>query len=214
MAHTVLKVAKARFHIGLISKTLMKPLVSILCVIFLAALFAAQPTFAQKPDSAYLRSLVPRQSPMAVAKVNIGDAYIKVVYSRPFKRGRLIFGTKEEKALVPYGEVWRLGANEATEITLTKDITIAGKPLKAGTYSLFAIPYKDKFTILINSELGLWGQFRMDEKKEVMRFDVPTGETEGEFEAFTIFFKKPEGNETEMMLVWDRTKVVIPIKVG
>ncbi len=168
---------------------------------------------AQKPDSNYIRSLAPRQSPMAVAKVNIGEAYIKVVYSRPFKRGRLIFGTKEEKALVPYGEVWRTGANEATEITLTKDIEIAGNPLKAGTYSLFTIPQKDKFTVLINSELGLWGQFRMDEKKEVMRFDVPTGETEGEFEAFTIFFKKPEGNSTEMMLVWDRTKVVIPITV-
>ncbi|MFN3426938.1 MAG: DUF2911 domain-containing protein [Candidatus Thermochlorobacter sp.] len=180
--------------------------------LFALSSFAAS-AFAQKPDSNYIRSLAPRQSPMAVAKVNVGDAYIKVVYSRPFKKGRLIFGTKEEKALVPYGEVWRTGANEATEITLTKDIKIAGKPLKAGTYSLFTIPHKDKFTVLINSELGLWGHFRMNEKKEVLRFDIPTGETEGEFEAFTIFFSASEGNSTEMMMVWDKTKVVIPITV-
>jgi hypothetical protein len=183
------------------------------CLLILSA-FAVQSALAQKPDSNYIKALAPRPSPMSVAKVTVGDAYIKVVYSRPFKKGRMIFGTKEEKALQPYGEVWRVGANEATEMTVTKDVTIGGKALKAGTYSMFGVPQKDKFTVIINSELGLWGQFKMDEKKEVMRFDVPVGQTEGEYEAFTMMFKKPEGNATELMLVWDKMKVVIPIKVG
>jgi hypothetical protein len=192
----------------------IQPMRLVFFFLLVLSALATQTALAQKPDSNYIKALAPRPSPMSVAKTTIGDAYIKVVYSRPFKKGRLIFGTKEEKALVPYGEVWRLGANEATEITLTKDITIGGKSLKAGTYSMFAIPQKDKFTVIINSELGLWGQFRMDEKKEVLRFDVPVGQTEGEFEAFTMMFKKPEGNTTELMLVWDMMKVVIPIKVG
>ena len=82
-----------------------------------------------------------RPSPMGMARISLGDAYLRVVYSRPYKRDRTnIFGTKESGALVPYGEIWRTGANEATEITVTKDVLVAGKRLPAGTYSLFTTP--------------------------------------------------------------------------
>ena len=76
-----------------------------------------------------------------MARITLGDAYVRVVYSRPYKRGRNnIFGTKESGAIVPYGERWRTGANEATEITVTKDVLVAGQKLAAGTYSLSTTP--------------------------------------------------------------------------
>jgi len=86
-----------------------------------------------------------RPSPMGMARIMLdGDAYVRVVYGRPYKRGREnIFGSTESKALVPYGERWRTGANEATEITVTKDVLVGGKKLAAGTYSLCTTPGAD-----------------------------------------------------------------------
>src|SRR6516164_3013766 len=92
-----------------------------------------------------------RTSLMAVASILYKDSYFKIVYSQPQKRGREIFGK-----LVPFGQVWRTGANEATELTATADINVNGVLLKAGTYSLFSIPEKDKWTIVINRDLGQW----------------------------------------------------------
>src|SRR5687768_11160485 len=80
-------------------------------------------------------AVTPPLSPLAITRVRYKDAYIKVTYSQPHKRGREVFGR-----LVPYGQVWRMGANEATEVTLTRDMQVNGQPLRAGTYSLFSIP--------------------------------------------------------------------------
>ena len=109
-----------------------------------------------------------RPSPLAIVAIRYKDAYIKITYSQPQKKGREIFGK-----LVPYDQVWRTGANEATELTTTKNIQINGTLLKAGTYSLFTIPQKDSWTIIINSEVGLWGAYNYNSKLDVMRFDVP-----------------------------------------
>src|SRR5688572_28697951 len=87
-----------------------------------------------------------RPSPLALATVKNKTTYVKITYSQPHNNGRAIFGS-----LVPYGQVWRTGANEATEITVTKDITINSVLLKAGTYSIFTIPEKEKWTIIINA---------------------------------------------------------------
>src|SRR5262245_45673147 len=95
-----------------------------------------------------------RTSPYDIVALRSKDTYVKITYSQPQKKNRQIFG-----GLVPYGKVWSIGANEATEITCTRDITINGILLKAGTYSLFAIPFADKWTIIVNSELGLWGSY-------------------------------------------------------
>src|SRR6478609_8610578 len=111
-------------------------------------------------------ALPPRSSPLSVISMRYKDAYVKIVYSQPHKRGREIFGK-----LVPYGEVWRTGANEATEITLTRDLFINGTLLPAGTYSLFTIPANDKWTIIINKDLGLWGAYNYNIKQDVLRFD-------------------------------------------
>ena len=99
-----------------------------------------------------------RPSPMGMARITLGDAYVRVVYSRPYKRERNnIFGTKESGAVVPYGERWRTGANEATEITVTRDVMIGGQKLAAGTYSVSTTPGPDTWKVHFNSKLGLDG---------------------------------------------------------
>ena len=158
------------------------------------------------PSAQAQEALEPKPSPMSVAIMKKDDAYVKIVYSRPHKRDRKIFGAME-----PYGKVWRLGANEATEITLTKDMTFGGKPLAAGTYSMYAIPEKDQWTIIFNSALGEWGAYNYDETKDVMRLEVPTQKAEETYEPFTIMFNE-EG--TEMAMAWDMTKVVVPVGVS
>jgi len=151
------------------------------------------------------KALEPRPSPMAVAKMKKDDAYIKVVYSQPHLRNRKMIGEQE-----PYGQVWRLGANEATEITLTEDVKLGGKEVEAGTYSMFAIPEKDKWTIILNSDLGLWGAYEYDESKDVVRFDVPVQKNKDKYEPFTIKFDE---TGTKMMMMWDTMMVEVPVEV-
>ncbi|MGB3182459.1 MAG: DUF2911 domain-containing protein [Cyclobacteriaceae bacterium] len=157
------------------------------------------PTLAQN-------AITPEPSPLDLVSVKLNDLYVKVVYSRPHMRGREIFGD-----LVPYQEVWRTGANEATEITLTEDVMFAGKELAAGTYTIFTIPYEDHWTIIINRELGQWGSFKYDEEMNLFTVDVPVEQTDVAYEPFTITFDLNR-ESTDMNLIWDRTKVTIPIK--
>lgn len=149
----------------------------------------------------------PRPSPLAVVSSRYKDTYIKVTYSQPHKHGRNIFG-----GLVAYGQVWRTGANEATELTVTRDIKINGKDLAAGTYSLFTIPGKESWTVILNAELGLWGSYNYNSKLDVMRFEVPVAQAnEFVYEAFTILID-PRNSRADMILAWDRTKVIIPLQ--
>jgi hypothetical protein len=135
---------------------------------------------------------------------------IKVVYCQPYKKGRLIFGEKEEGALQPYGQYWRLGANEATEITISRDINFAGKPLKAGTYRMYAVPGKSSWQVGLNSELGKWGAMEPDYDLDVLKVEVPAETTPSETEQFTINFSGDAG-AVNMDFVWDKTKVTVPI---
>ncbi len=157
-------------------------------------------TFAQEP-------LKPRPSPLELVTMKYEDTYVKITYCRPSKKGRDIFG-----ALVPYGEVWRTGANEATEITITGDIKIGNHELKAGTYSLFTIPEEEEWTIIINSDLGQWGAFRYNTEHDVLRFQAKTVKTDQVYEPFTIEFEQNGAQKTNLLLIWDRTRVIIPIE--
>ena len=148
----------------------------------------------------------PRPSPVGLATLRYKDAYVKVTYSQPQKKGRKIFG-----GLVPYGEIWRTGANEATEITLTRDMTIMDQVVKAGTYSLFTIPGEDTWTIILNTDLGLWGSYNYNPKLDLMRFAVPTTVNDVNFEAFTIIFD--QRNElADLLIMWDDVKLSLPLK--
>ncbi|MDX1639872.1 MAG: DUF2911 domain-containing protein, partial [Balneolaceae bacterium] len=128
-------------------------------------------------------------------------------YGQPYKRGRDIFG-----GLEAYGEVWRTGANEATELTTTRDILFAGNPLEAGTYALFTIPGKDQWTIILNSQLGQWGAFEYDSSYDVLRVDVDRVKKKEITEAFTIEFEEVQNDSTSITMEWDSTQVKIPIE--
>lgn len=137
---------------------------------------------------------------------------LKVVYCSPSKRGRLIFGDSSAAALVPYGKYWRLGANEATEITFSKDISIDGKPLKAGSYRMYAVPKELSWEISFNSELGKWGYNEPDYSKDVLKINVPTEKATQELEQFTISFSS-DSTSLSMKIDWDKTHLRIPITV-
>jgi hypothetical protein len=151
-------------------------------------------------------SFLSRASPLALAAVRYKDAYLKITYSQPLKKGREIFGK-----LVPYGQVWRLGANEATEVTLTKDMLINNVLLKAGTYSLFTIPQADKWTMIINSDTGLWGAYNYNQKLDVLRFDIPVQTNPEITEAFTISIAQ-KNDLADLLILWDNVKVLVPLK--
>lgn len=151
-------------------------------------------------------AIVPRPSPLAILTARYKDTYLKITYSQPHKKQRTVFGE-----LVPYGQVWRTGANEATEITLTKDIFIKGQLLAAGTYSLFTIPDKDKWVIIVNKDLGMWGSYNYNQKMDVLRFDVPVALVDDVvYEPFTIRIDQ-KNNKAEISLVWDKTTVSFPV---
>ncbi|MDQ8005129.1 MAG: DUF2911 domain-containing protein [Pedobacter sp.] len=130
---------------------------------------------------------------------------MRVLYSRPQKKGREIFGVLEQ-----FDKVWRFGANENTEIQFFKTVTIAGKKIKAGRYSIFAIPSKDKWTIIINKQNDKWGAFTYDQQNDVLRTDVVVNKIEKMIEAFSItFIDAPEG--ANLVAAWDNTQVFLPI---
>ena len=128
----------------------------------------------------------------------------RVIYSRPQKEGRTIYG-----GLVEYGKVWRLGANEATEIELYRDVKIKDKKLSKGRYTLYAIPTETQWTVIFNKDLDTWGAFKYDEKKDVLRVDVPVQKNGPAAEAFTVLFNK-SGNGADMMIAWDEAMVTLP----
>lgn len=149
----------------------------------------------------------PRSSPTSLVTARYKDTYLKITYSQPSKRGRIIFGE-----LVPYNQVWRTGANEATEITLTKDIVIDKQPLKAGTYSIFTIPKKDFWTVIINKDLGLWGAYNYNATMDVLRLEVPVQVLQdGVYESFTIQVDQ-RNNQAELVFLWDSIRVAVPVQ--
>lgn len=151
-------------------------------------------------------AIKPRLSPTAIVTMKYEDTYVKITYCQPHKNEREIFG-----GLVPYGEVWRTGANEATEITITEDIKFGGEKLKAGTYSIFTIPGEKEWTVILNSGKGLWGAYNYDPEKDVLRVKGKVSQTEEVWEAFTISFEQMK-KKTDMVMQWDKTRVSLPIE--
>lgn len=145
------------------------------------------------------------KSPAATAIHNQNGLSVQVDYCQPYKKDRVVFGQ-----LVPYGKVWRTGANEATIFETKQDIKIADKPLKAGKYTLWTIPNPDKWIIIINGQTGQWGTM-YDESKDVLRVEVPAGKIAETVEQFNINFV-PETGGINMILRWENTEVKVPIR--
>ncbi|TDG37317.1 DUF2911 domain-containing protein [Pedobacter changchengzhani] len=146
----------------------------------------------------------PLNTPKAKPAENV-QPVMKVVYSRPQKKGREIFGILEQ-----FGKVWRLGANENTEIKFYSKVKIGDKKIKAGTYSLFAIPNKESWIIILNKNIDRWGAFTYDESKDVLRVEVPVQNLSKPLEYLSITFKEVK-NGANMIIGWDKTVVELPI---
>ena len=129
---------------------------------------------------------------------------MRVIYSRPHKQGRVIFGE-----LLKYGERWRLGANEASEIEFFENVTIQNKKINASRYIIYCIPYPDKWTMILNNDVYTWG-LKIDSTKDLMKFDIPIKKTSTNFEYFTMVFQ-PIANGAELVMAWDDTEARLPI---
>ena len=150
-------------------------------------------------------------SPEDTVEFSSGDLELEVFYNRPYKKDREIFG-----GLVPYNEVWRTGANEATTFFTSKDILVDGSLLPAGTYTLWTIPQEETWKVIFNSEMYPWGitadklPSRIPEY-DVLTVEVPTRELNNPVEQFTIYFQEKQGF-VHLNLVWDQTLVRVPLK--
>ena len=147
-----------------------------------------------------------RPSPAASADCKLSDGKtIKVDYSSPRAKGRKIFGD-----LVPYGKVWRTGANEATTFVTDANLTAGGKDIPAGNYTIFTVPGPDKWTLIINKKTGEWGIPYKYESDEVARVDMNVSKTSGPVENFTIAFDQ-KGDTCTMSMQWENTQASVDV---
>jgi hypothetical protein len=148
----------------------------------------------------------PQASPACTIKQHVGLTDIEVDYSRPSVKGRQIFG-----GLVPYGQVWRTGANQATKVIFSTPVKLNGTEIPAGTYALMTIPGKDEWTIIINKGSEQWGAYKYDEKADVARIKATPITADKSIESLVIEFNKIQDDSSEMHIAWDKT--VVPVKV-
>lgn len=153
-----------------------------------------------------------RLSPKDSAKIELNDLEIEIEYNRPSKRDRDVFG-----ALVPFDKVWRTGANEATTLKTNTDLIIDGMLLKKGKYTVWTVPMKGKWKVMLNAKQYKWG---VDEKMkpmwdpnyDAMQFEVPTQQIDTTVEKFTIAFDNKTGH-LKLTMAWDTTLIEVPLEV-
>lgn len=148
-------------------------------------------------------------SPMDLAiarKTKDGPVVARVIYSRPQKKDRHIFG-----GLVPYGKVWRTGANEATELDLYEAMNFGDTCLDPGTYTIYTIPNKKEWTVIINSDLNVWGAFSYKKEKDVARIRVPVQQSAATTEALSMIFQNTTKG-VNLLIGWDDVFIEIPFK--
>src|SRR5215204_4935636 len=173
----------------------------------------------------------PRPSQKASVTQTVGVTDLTITYSRPGVKGRKIWGDPpagaaagtatlddartraKDAVIVPYGHVWRTGANEATTFTVTDDVLVNGQPLKAGTYSLHTIPGPSEWTIIFNGDPGQWGSFTYDEKKDVLRVKAKP-ETTADSQEWLAFSFDPVGESSAQVNIrWERLRVPFTVEV-
>jgi len=168
----------------------------------------AQSKYSPLDKSPMDMSYCPANYPILKIQNKATDPLIaRVIYGRPQKDGRVIFG-----ALEPYNAVWRLGANEATEIEFYKDVKIGSKKIKKGRYTLYALPTATMWTIIFNKETDTWGAFKYDSTKDIARVAIPVQKQAEVTEIFSIVFEKNTGNSANMLIAWDDVLVKLPLR--
>lgn len=137
---------------------------------------------------------------------DFGLGKVTVKYSRPNIKGRQVFGKLEQ-----YGAVWRTGANSATVISFTEDVTFAGKPVPAGEYALFTIPEKSEWTVILNKNTKQWGAYEYKEADDFLRVKVKAGSTKDKTETFSISFTDVYPGKASLQLAWENTLLKVDL---
>ena len=150
----------------------------------------------------------PAASPACTLKQHVGLTDIEIVYSRPGVKGRPIFG-----GLVPYGQVWRTGANNATKITFSTPVKLNGAEIPAGTYALFTIPGETEWTIIINKGAAQWGAFQYNETNDLVRVKATPLKLAEPVETFTIEINDIRDESATLNLTWEKTRVPVKLEV-
>lgn len=169
----------------------------------------SNPATPPKPQSPAQKSLLTqddpakRPSPPATATGKIGKANVTVAYSSPSVKGRTIWGSP----LVPYGQVWRAGANEATTFTTDQPLTVEGQTLPAGTYSLFTIPTEKQWTVIFNKTSQQWGAYKYDQKQDALRV-AATPRKAANLQEKLVYEVTPQG----LVLRWENLELPVSMK--
>ena len=148
----------------------------------------------------------PQASPKGYIKQTVGLTDVEVTYSRPGAKGRMVFGD-----LVPYGKLWRTGANEATRLVFTAPVEIGGRKIDTGTYVLYTIPAEETWEVIINKGKNNWGVDGYKEAEDLVSFTVPVIKTQTKIETFTMQFANIKPESCELQLMWDKKAIAIPI---
>ncbi|WP_317194629.1 DUF2911 domain-containing protein [Algoriphagus lutimaris] len=151
---------------------------------------------------------MPQASPSAKIAQKVGLTDVSVSYSRPSKKGRKIFGE-----LVPYGAIWRTGANGATILSFSTDVKIHGKDVPKGQYALYSIPDKKSWTIILSKNTKLWGAIGYNPDEDIIRFDVTPTKTKKEYETFEISFTNMTDKGADLTMAWDQTSASFHISM-
>ncbi len=152
---------------------------------------------------------IPAASPRQKIEQSFSISKVTVDYGRPGVKGRKIFGE-----LVPYGKVWRAGANSSTKITFGQDVVFGGKELPAGTYGLFVIANEKDWKIILNKDSQSWGAYSYDEKLNVLEVTVPVQKLSEKKEFFDIYLEPVDDNSLTLVFKWDNVKTEVPVKAS
>ena len=166
-------------------------------------------TFLAISVSAYSQWNIPAASPRQSVEQQFSMSKISLDYGRPAIKGRKVFGE-----LVPFGQVWRAGANSATKITFEQSIDFGGKVVPAGTYGVFVIPQEKEWKIILNKDANQWGAYSYDERLNIIDITVPTQKLTEAQEVFEIALNPKDENNVDMVFKWDLTKVIVSLKTA
>ena len=166
-------------------------------------------TFLAFSVAAYSQFTLPAASPRQKVEQQFSMSNITVDYGRPGVKGRKIFGD-----LVPFGKVWRAGANSSTKITFEQSVNFGGKTVSAGTYGLFVIPTEKEWKVILNKDSQQWGAYTFDEKQNVVDVTIPVQKLAEKQEWFVIELNPVDDNSVNLVMKWDFTKVELPLKTG
>jgi Protein of unknown function (DUF2911) len=184
----------------------MKKILVLSCFILIVEALSAQSTFPPLDKSPMDMSYYPVDYPILKIRDKAKDPLIaRVIYGRPQKDGRNIFGDLEA-----YGKVWRLGANEATEIEFYKDVKCGSTKIKKGRYTMYALLNAGNWTIILNKDTDTWGAFKYDSAKDAARVQVPIQKQSEPIEIFSMVFEKNDEKSANLVIGWDTVLVKLP----